>query len=113
MTDTPPDNTVNRFKKELSKIGKTIRIARMMKGLTQQELAAQLGVSGKTVSAIEVGRVEPSISQIMAISACLNQPVGHFVGEVSSSIMARFDTVNDQLAEIKQLLPIEEPRPRW
>ena len=39
----------------------TIRVLRAVKGLTQEDLAQELGVSRQTINAIEKGKYNPSL----------------------------------------------------
>lgn len=81
-----------------------IKQARQSKGMTQNELADYLDVSPKTISAIEVGRVEPSISQIQAFSAVLEEPVGYFTGEGASSVESKMDRIASELEDIRKVI---------
>lgn len=53
-------------------IGKNIRSLRERRGLTQDELAALLSVSQKTVSSWEIDRTEPKMGMIERICMVLN-----------------------------------------
>lgn len=94
--------TVDYFKQHLPKIGKRIREARQAKGLTQSELAEAIGISDKSVSALEVGRVEPSITQMQAIAQALEKPIGSFTGEKASMVEAKFETLMQEFEDIKK-----------
>lgn len=54
---------------------KTIRQLRKEKGWTQQELAAQVGVSLATVYNWESGKYEPRASQFRALGLALGVPM--------------------------------------
>ncbi len=95
---------VHIFKRKTDQVGVKVKIARQNKGLTQSELADMLDISSKTVSAIEVGRVEPSISQMQALSAVLEEPIGYFIGEDASSIESKMEHVRAQLDEITRIM---------
>ncbi len=105
MADTK--RTVDFYKQHLYKIGKRIRDARQAKGLTQSELAELIGISDKSVSALEVGRVEPSITQMQAISHALKKPLGSFTGEKASMVEAKFETLMKEFEEIKNAFDYE------
>jgi putative transcriptional regulator len=104
MPGDQTETSVKTFKKHVKDVGKAIKIARQNRGMTQQEMADAIGISAKTASAIEVGRVEPSISQIQAIAACLREPVGYFFGENPSSIASKFEHMSQEMEEIRKLL---------
>lgn len=102
--------TISAFREQIKDIGQRIKTARQARGLTQGDLAELVQTSSKTVSSLEVGRVEPSVSQLMALSAVLQEPIGYFVGEDSSSVVSKFDRVAGELAEIRKLMDIIEHR---
>lgn len=95
---------VHIFKRKIDLVGQKIKQARQSKGMTQSDLADLLDISSKTVSAIEVGRVEPSISQMQAISAVLEEPIGYFIGENASSLESKMVHVKEQLEEITRIM---------
>lgn len=94
-------HTIDFYKKQLAKVGQKIREARLEMKWTQQDLAKRIGVSDKTVSALEIGRVEPSISQIQSIASVTEKPIGFFTSEKISLIEAKFDALTRELEEIK------------
>lgn len=53
-------------------IGNSIKNARKAAGLTQEELAKELGINRATISKYEKGMIEPSISQLNKIAKILN-----------------------------------------
>jgi len=52
-----------------------IRVFRAEHGLTQSELAEQIGVSRKTISTIEVGRFTPSTTIALLLARRFRVPV--------------------------------------
>lgn len=108
MAQTSHPYTVKNFKKRLKEVGDAVKRARQSRGFTQNEMSDLIGISAKTISAIEVGRVEPSISQIQAIAAALQEPVGYFVGEATSSVEAKMDHVAQELKDIRALMLLIE-----
>lgn len=108
MTQTVQPYSVQSFKQQLTRVGDAVKNARQARGMTQSELAALLGINSKTISAIEVSRVEPSVTQIQAIAASLGEPVGYFLGEASSTIEAKIDHVAEELNEIRKLIQLIE-----
>jgi transcriptional regulator with XRE-family HTH domain len=97
---------VDKYKDQLKELGNRIKMARQAKGMTQGEIADMIGVSSKTVSAIEVARVEPSISQMQAIAAVLEEPLGYFTGEGPSTVESKLDRVTEELKQIESLVEI-------
>lgn len=49
-------------------IGEKIRLLRFKKGLSQESLGFSIGVCQKTMSNIEKGRAEPTISQLQLLA---------------------------------------------
>lgn len=58
-----------------------LRSARKSAGLTQEELAKQLGVKRSTYGQFEQGRNEPNVSLLPLLSRVLNRPASWFLGE--------------------------------
>lgn len=54
--------------------GQKLRILRMVRGCTQWELGAKIGVSAATISLIENGLVQPTDEQVAAFRQALNWP---------------------------------------
>lgn len=50
-----------------------VKIARVKKDLTQQELAEKVGITRQTVSLIEKGKYNPSLKLCLAICDIVNQ----------------------------------------
>lgn len=96
--------TIADFKKKLPELGKRIRLARMNMGMTQEELANEIGISSKSISALEVGRVEASISQIQAIAVVLEEPVSYFTGDATSMVASRISRVAIELEQIRKMM---------
>lgn len=52
----------------------TIKIERAVKDITQQDLAAAVGVSRQTINSIEAGRYVPSAVLVMKIARYFGKP---------------------------------------
>jgi putative transcriptional regulator len=57
--------------KEL-RIGNSLKAARAAAGLTQEELADQVGVARQTIGLIEAGRYNPSLKLCLLLSRSTN-----------------------------------------
>ena len=55
----------------LRKIGANVRIARMSRGVTQEKLAEEAGISQIQISRIESGNVNPTVCTIQRIIVAL------------------------------------------
>lgn len=58
-----------------TKMNKTLKIARVEKGITQKELASQVGVTSKYISLIERNDLRPSPDIMRKISKCVDVSV--------------------------------------
>jgi transcriptional regulator with XRE-family HTH domain len=63
----------------LSKIGDRIRICRVEKKLSQENLAHDLGISTTAYSRIERGLTNVSIARLEQIAECLNVPLARLM----------------------------------
>ncbi|MBU0576645.1 helix-turn-helix domain-containing protein [Patescibacteria group bacterium] len=94
------------MKKKLS-ISQKIRYARTEASLSQKELANQLQLSDKTVSAYEVGRAQPGIEVLRDIGQATGRPVTYFIDEEGAEeidFAVKIRKIEQELAEIKQAL---------
>ena len=89
-------------------LGQRIREARKRSGMSQQQLAAYIGVSDKTVSAYEIGRVDPPVEMLRKISSVTTHPIGYFLGEIQSSIEAKLERIASELEELRKELKNRE-----
>ncbi len=62
-------------------IGTQIRVLRTHRGLSQQELAAAIGVTHPVISYIETGKATPTAEQLARIKAALNWPSDEAMAE--------------------------------
>lgn len=85
-------------------LGQRIKEARQRSGYSQQQLASAVGVSDKTISAYEVGRVEPPLDTLDKLCTVTKHPVAFFLGDVQSNIEARLERIAKELEEIKTSL---------
>jgi putative hydrolases of HD superfamily len=77
---------------------KTIKKARLNSGLSQNQLAKKVGVSGKTISAYEKGRTNPSLSILYRISKATNFPIESFFDAKAGS-----ESVNSKIFHAPKL----------
>lgn len=60
-------------------IGKRIKIARIRKGISQEETAEKSNISSRHMSNIETGRTKPSLPALIAIANALDTSVDNFL----------------------------------
>ena len=61
--------------------GKKIKLARVERDLTQNQLAEKIKTKQKNISRYETGASMPSIETLIKISSVLKKKVGYFFGE--------------------------------
>ena len=66
--------------------GERVKMMRNLRGLTRTEFAKKLGVSTALVSAYEVGKREPSIKNLIALTQVLNIGADWLLGIPSQTI---------------------------
>ena len=110
-TDILAEDKIRRseFAREL---GKRIRSARDEARFSQLQVGVALGVSDKTISGYESGRISPPIDKLMQIADLFKKPITFFLGsdpreyKVSSRLRAVEVTLKEvrrQLDEIRLL----------
>ena len=57
------------------RVGNNIKLVRKHRGLTQAQLAEQVGVARVSIISIETGRYIPTIETALRISKALNAPI--------------------------------------
>ena len=63
----------------LRALGKRVRLLRLMKELTQEELGRQAGVSRSFISLIEKGTHGIQVGRLLRLAAVLEVPLPHLV----------------------------------
>ena len=66
-------------------VGRRLREARLLAGLSQGQLGAQSGVTFQAVQEYESGENRLSVSRLLAVASLLKQPVSFFFGDLSES----------------------------
>ncbi len=85
-------------------LAERIRSAREEARLSQLQIAVALGVSDKTISGYESGRISPPISKLERIGELLKKPIGYFVGDDPKhyTVAARLRSLEIALRDIRQ-----------
>lgn len=85
-----------------SDIGSRIKRERNKKGLTQDQLAALMGVKRQTISSWEVGRTEPDLAETIDLCDILECSLTEFVSDYA----ARVQTISlyNELTEPNRIL---------
>lgn len=66
--------------KQREQLGKRIRLARLEKGMRQEESAKQLEISRSTLSYVELGAMEPDIGQLLSMAKLYGVALDYFIG---------------------------------
>jgi len=91
------------------KIGKTLKLVRIMKGLKQKDLADKLGISPNYLSAVENDKREPSLSFIKMVSEELDVPLSFlFLDNIEEAYMSEeqriiYEKLKSLLVEFQKL----------
>jgi transcriptional regulator with XRE-family HTH domain len=80
-------------------LGKAIRDAREASGMSQPQLAAELGISQTAVSKMELGQIAITSSRLREVAAALKTTVSLLMDESTEA------PLRDRLAHAPQLLP--------
>lgn len=92
---------------DLKQIGTKIRVTRVSRGLNQENIATELGISITAYSKIERGETNPSILRLDQIAKCLGVPIVDFLtesGYVSLNQTVRVDDENSSNVELENVM---------
>jgi transcriptional regulator with XRE-family HTH domain len=84
-------------------VGCAIAVQRKNAGLTQRQLADQLGIEAETVSRMEHGKYPPNFARLERLAAILDCPVARFFGYPTDAEMSLASRIADKI----QSLPLE------
>lgn len=87
-------------------LGEKIKVAREDAKMSQLQVAVILGVSDKTISGYESGRISPPVSKLIKLADLLKKPVGYFLGTdpKNYTIASRLRAVEISLRDIRKEL---------
>jgi transcriptional regulator with XRE-family HTH domain len=96
----------DKGKKLSREIGQKIRQAREESHLSQLQVGVALGVSDKTLSGYESGRISPPIDKLMSLADLFKKPIGFFLGADPKEyrVTSRLRAVEVALREIRSQL---------
>ncbi|MEX0313168.1 MAG: helix-turn-helix domain-containing protein [Allomuricauda sp.] len=72
-----------RNQKVMSMFGQNVRSIRVKKSITQEQLAEDAGISQVQVARIESGKINTSISTVVALAKALDVEEGSFFNKTS------------------------------
>lgn len=86
-------------------LGYKIRIARKTKRITQDALATAVGVSDKSISAYESGRIDPPLAVLERIAQSTDSPLNYFLEDsTESAILTKLAEIEKVFNEVKAML---------
>jgi transcriptional regulator with XRE-family HTH domain len=98
-------------KQENENIGQTIRVLRTAAGMKQKELAIAAGIQPNSLSLIESGKREPSLSLLRSIARALDVPMSLIFREPQDYSKQENDKQTTLLRNLRQqLLELESLR---
>lgn len=108
---SPQDSLMAGIEKEFYQaLGRRIAEARKARGLTQQQLADELGMPQQTLAHYEVGRVRVAVAQLPLFARALAMSVDELIGEEPApSKRGPIPKLQQQMERI-QLLPRAKQR---
>ncbi len=106
---TDPPEAKDYFTENVATFGDRLEAARLAKGITTRQLAAQIGVKTKTVEAWENNSKEPRANKVQMLAGLLNVSIMWLIsgqGNGTYDVVETFDRpegINDALAEMRQV----------
>ncbi len=90
----------------MNNIAERIKKARQEAKLSQLQVGVALGVSDKTISGYESGRISPPVDKLQKLADLLKKPIAYFVGDDSREykVAARLRAVEIMLRDIRREL---------
>ena len=75
-------NNIHMDKKRLRNLGINIKIERLRKGISQEELSEKCGVARNSISLIETGKINPTILKLIDIAKILDVDVNSLTKDI-------------------------------
>ncbi len=85
-------------------IGKKIRKIRDSYNLSQERFAVKIGLSGKSISAYETGRIDPPLKILRKIVATYNSPIVNLNKELKTELSKKLDVLENEVVSLKSIL---------
>lgn len=95
-----------RRKEIVKELGKKIRLARDEARMSQFQVGVTLGVTDKTISGYESGRIAPPVDKLIQLAEIFKKPVAFFLGADPKDykVASRLRGVEIALREIRKQL---------
>jgi transcriptional regulator with XRE-family HTH domain len=82
------------------RLGRALALARADAGLTQEQVATELGVFSETISRFERGTNWPTLPRLIALANLYAVPLTKLIGPSSPRALDAESTLNEQLAKL-------------
>jgi transcriptional regulator with XRE-family HTH domain len=93
-------------------VGRQLRLARELAGLTQTDIGNELGMSFQVVQKYEQGEIRVSASRLFQLSSLLGRPVGYFFAGFETLAEGRDQIERNEIELIRALRLIRNPEIR-
>lgn len=88
--------------RRLTFFGEHLRAHRASQGLTQDELAAKVGLKRSSIANMEAGRQSPPLVVALDIATVLGTPLGALIGEIDDPIANQMVEVLADIARLEE-----------
>src|SRR5688572_15050528 len=97
---------IKRRQDLMKDLGKRIRTARDESRMSQLKVGVSLGVSDKTISGYESGRIAPPVDKLMQLADLFKKPITFFLGSDPKEykVASRLRAVEVALRDIRKQL---------
>ena len=82
------------------RLGRALALARTEAGLTQEQVAAALGVFSETISRFERGTNWPTLPRLIALANLYAVPLTKLIGPSSPRALDAANTLNEHLSKL-------------
>jgi transcriptional regulator with XRE-family HTH domain len=93
-------------------VGRQLRLARELAGLTQTDIGKELGMSFQVVQKYEQGEIRVSASRLFQLSALLEKPVGYFFEGYEADADGQDEIERDEIDLVRAFRLIHNPEIR-
>lgn len=90
----------NDEEKFARRLGRALATARTEAGLTQEQVAAKLGVFSETISRIERGTNWPTLPRLIALADLYQVPLTRLIGPSSPRALDATNNLNEYLTKL-------------
>jgi len=85
-------------------VGKKIRKIRDSYNLSQERFAIKIGLSGKSISAYETGRIDPPLKILQKIVTTYKTPIVNLNIELKTELSNKLDVLENEVVSLKSIL---------